>query len=191
MTKPRLTPHCLLVGALLAQLPAAGAATRVYQSKAADGSTLFSDQPSPQAREIDVKAPPPEPVSAAQSPRIPTAAPPVDQDGDKIVYTSLKITAPKNDDVFWFADGPVKVKAQIEPPLAKGHLLVPILNGVAQGDGVAGNEFALSGLDPDTYELVVVIRDANGRELKRSAPVRFHFKRQSLNLPARRPPARP
>lgn len=191
MTKPRLTPRCLLVGALLAQLPAAGAATRVYQSKAADGSTLFSDQPSPQAREIDVQAPAPEPVSAPPSPRNPAATPAIDQDSEQTVYTTLKITAPKNDDVFWFADGPVKVRAQIEPPLAKGHRLVPILNGVAQGDGVAGNEFALSGLDPDSYELVVVIRDASGRELKRSAPVRFHFKRQSLNLPARRPPARP
>lgn len=191
MTTSRLTLHCLLVGGLLAQLSAAGAATRVYQSKAADGSTLFSDQPSPQALEIDVKAPPAEPVGAPLSPRPPAAAPAVDEDNVKTIYTTLKITAPKNDDVFWFADGPVKVQTQIEPPLAKGHLLVPILNGVAQGDGVAGNEFALSGLDPDTYELAVVIRDASGRELKRSAPVRFHFKRQSLNLPARRPPARP
>jgi hypothetical protein len=108
-----------------------------------------------------------------------------------VTYRTLKISEPKNDALFWFADGPVKVQADIVPPLAEGHVLVPLLNGIAQGEGVAGNAFALTDLDPDTYQLVLVIRDAKGRELKRSAPTRFHFRRQSINLPARKPPPPP
>jgi hypothetical protein len=70
-------------------------------------------------------------------------------------------------------------------------MLVPILNGVAQGDGVTANGFNLTGLDPDTYSLTVAIRDAAGKTLKQSTAVRFHFKRQSVNLPSRRPPPKP
>ena len=88
----------------------------------------------------------------------------------------------------WFAEGPVVVSVEIAPPLAEGDLLVPILNGVAQGEGVAANGFNLTDLDPNTYRLSVAIRDATGKTLKQSATVRFHFKRQSINLPSRRTP---
>ncbi len=174
---------------VLALLPMASRATRVYQSTGPDGSTVFSDQPSPQARQIDINLPASDlPPAVPPKPDAPARPQPV---ADKaVVYTTLRITQPANDAVFWFAEGPVKVQAEIVPPLAEGHVLVPLLNGVAQGSGVAAHGFSLTGLDPDTYELVVVIRDADGRDLKRSPAVRFHFKRQSLNLPARRPPPR-
>ena len=177
-----------LVGVTL--MPLTAVATRVYQSKAADGSTLFSDQPSPEAREleIDVPASAPQPTSPASPVE---GAPPAQTESKPaapVVYRTLKITEPKNDALFWFAEGPVRVQTEIVPPLAPGDVLVPLLNGVAQGDGVASSGFALTDLDPDTYELVVVIRDAKGQELKRSAPVRFYFRRQSINLPARRLP---
>jgi hypothetical protein len=172
---------------VIALVPLTSLAAHVYQSKGADGSTVFSDQPSPQAREIDIDVP-----ASAPAPSVggPNALPPKAEPAPAITvaYRTLKIIEPKNDALFWFADGPIKVQADIVPPLAQGHVLVPLLNGVAQGDGVAGNAFALTDLDPDTYELVVVIRDAKGRELKRSSPVRFYFRRQSINLPARRPP---
>lgn len=107
-----------------------------------------------------------------------------------MAYTTLLITEPANDAVHWFAQGPVKVQARILPPLAEGHVLVPLLDGVAQGEGVPASGFALTDLDPGTYQLSVVIRDAQGKNLKQSPVVRFHFKRQSLNLPARKPPPR-
>ena len=179
----RTLAACLTV----ALIPLASFAAHVYQSKAADGSTVFSDQPSPQAREIDIDVPESAPAPAVDSADAPPAkAEPAP--ATTVAYRTLKIIEPKNDAVFWFADGPVKVQADIVPPLAEGHVLVPLLNGAARGEGVAGNAFALTDLDPDTYELVVVIRDAKGKELKRSSPVRFHFKRQSTNLPARKPP---
>lgn len=183
MISLRPVVFCLIV----LTLPMPGHATRVYQSKGPDGSTVFSDQPSPMAQEIDIKLPPP----ATPAPAPPAAAPVPAPDADKkVVYTTLRITEPADDAVHWFAEGPVKVQAQIVPPLAEGHVLVPVLNGVAQGSGVAASGFGLTDLDPDTYELSVVIRDAQGNALKQSPVIRFHFKRQSLNLPARRRPPR-
>jgi hypothetical protein len=176
---------CLAVGLI----PLASFAARVYQSTAPDGSTVFSDQPSPLARELDITVPASVPPQQAADAPVPVKAAPAPT--ITVSYRTLKISEPKNDGLFWFADGPVKVQADIVPPLAEGHVLVPLLNGIAQGEGVAGNAFALTDLDPDTYQLVLVIRDAKGRELKRSAPVRFHFRRQSTNLPARKPPPPP
>lgn len=150
---------------------------------------MFSDQPSPTAQEINIRLPatnPPSPVP----PKSATPATPVPNAGKAVVYTTLRITEPANDAVHWFAEGPVKVQAQIVPPLAEGHVLVPLLNGVAQGSGVTASGFSLTNLDPDTYELSVVIRDAQGKDLKQSPVIRFHFKRQSLNLPARKRPPR-
>lgn len=188
MTRFRLALSCLIV---LSLAPATGVATRVYQSQAPDGSTLFSDQPGPQAREIDINVPSP-PTPPAPAPAGTPAAPAETTPADpgRVVYRSLKIVEPKPDALFWFAEGPVKVQTEIVPPLAKGHVLLPLLNGVPQGTGVEASGFSLTGLDPDTYELVVVIRDARGRELKRSSAVRFHFRRQSVNLPQRQPPPR-
>ena len=58
----------LFACALLIALPLSAAATRVYKSTAPDGSTVYSDQPSPQATEIDV------PPSAAERTRRAIAA---------------------------------------------------------------------------------------------------------------------
>lgn len=174
--------------ALLLAVPDVASAVRIYQSTGPDGVTQFSDQPSPQARELDISVP--TQVPAAQPPGAydkPTATE-TSTAPEAIRYTRLRITQPSNDAVFWFADGPVLVQADIVPPLAEGHVLVPLLDGVAQGEGATGNSFTLSGLNPNTYQLKVVIRDQNGKNLKQSATVRFHFKRQSVNLPARRPP---
>jgi hypothetical protein len=181
----------VLVCLALVVLPVAGHATRVYQSKGPDGSAVFSDRPSEQAREIEIDLPAAKPPAAA-----PVAAPgpsesEPDPNADKVVaYKTLRITQPADDAVVWFAEGPVTVNVEISPPLAKGHLLIPLLNGVAQGAGVAANGFSLTDLDPDTYQLAVAIRDAAGKTLKKSPSIQFHFKRQSVNLPARRPPPR-
>ncbi|WP_372696321.1 DUF4124 domain-containing protein [Immundisolibacter sp.] len=174
---------------LLVAVPATAQATRVYRSVAPDGTVLYSDQPGPGAQEIDVRQPAaivPSPAPAA-APAQPQQQPPAAE--ERIVYTTLRITQPTDDAVHWFAEGPLRVEVEIVPPLAEGDLLVPIVDGIPQGSGVPASSFALSGLDPNTYQLVVAIHDADGQELKRSQSVRFHFKRQSLNLPARRAPA--
>jgi hypothetical protein len=176
----------LLACALLIALPLSAMATRVYKSTAPDGSTVYSDQPSAQATEIDLGPLPPAKAAPAAAPPAAPAKPP--EITKPTVYKTLRITQPTDDSVHWFAEGPVAVSVEIAPPLAEGHLLVPILNGVAQGEGVAATGFNLTDLDPDTYTLSVAIRDAAGKTLKQSAAVRFHFKRQSVNLPQRRPP---
>jgi hypothetical protein len=175
---------CLL---LTVAIPASVQATRVYRSVAPDGSVLYSDQPGPGTEEVDVGQP--AAIVSSPVPQKPAAPLPAPEPKQAVVYTTLRITQPTNDAVHWFAEGPVRVEVEIVPPLAEGDLVVPILDGVPQGAGVAANSFTLSGLDPNTYQLAVAIHDADGKELKRSPSVRFHFKRQSLNLPARRAPA--
>jgi len=175
---------CLIV----LTLPVPGLATRVYQSKGPDGSTVFSDQPSPAAREIDINLPTADGPTAATAPKTTGTTSAPAEAGKTSAYSTVRITEPANDAVHWFAEGPVKVQVQIVPPLAEGHVLVPLLNGVAQGSGVHASGFSLTDLDPDTYQLSVVIRDEQGKDLKQSPAIRFHFKRQSLNLPARKPP---
>lgn len=185
-----ITTRRLLACVLLFALPVSAGATRVYKSTAPDGSTVFSDRPSPQATQIDIA--PSQPAAPSASPARSEPAPePLADPGRPVAYKTVRITQPANDSVHWFAEGPVAVAVDIAPPLAEGHVLVPILNGVAQGDGVPANGFNLTGLDPDTYSLTVAIRDATGKTLKQSAAVRFHFKRQSVNLPSRRPPPKP
>jgi len=187
-----INTHRLLASFVLILLHGSGSATQVYRSTAPDGSTVFSDQPSDQATPITID-PPPAPPLPPPSAAPPAAAAPRDEPAaaDKpTTYKTLRITQPADDAVVWFAEGPVAVTVEIVPPLAEGHVLVPFLNGVAQGEGVAANGFSLTGLDPDTYRLAVAIHDETGKSLKTSPAIRFHFKRQSVNLPARRPPPR-
>lgn len=185
-----VTLRPVLLWLLALTLPALGHAARVYQTTGPDGVPVFSDQSSPQAKEIDIHLPATKPPSpAADAPAVTPDVPAAPTADKAVTYTTLRITQPAQDAVLWFAEGPVNVQVEIVPALAKGHVLVPLLNGVAQGSGVAANGFALTGLDPDTYQLAAVIRDAKGRDLKQSPAIRFHFKHQSLNLPARRPPS--
>jgi len=80
---------------------------------------------------------------------------------------------------------PVTVAASVTPEPAEGDALMFYVDGAPAGSASRGsNGITLNGLERGEHSVAAVVVDSEGRELARSAPVRFH-----LLLPGRIKPA--
>lgn len=168
-----MLPACLLVAA------SGAAAQDIYRSESADGTPVYSDRPVPGSTPVELPVPSTYPAPGA------VPAPPAAVETEAGTYESLEIVAPRQDELFWDGEGPVRVQVRLEPGLAPQHRLYAELNGRQLPAPQQEPEFLLADLDPNSYELRVVVRDGLGQALETSEPVIFHYRKHSLNLPAR------
>lgn len=168
----------MLSGCLLMAAAVAGAQD-IYRGESADGTPSFSDRPAPGSTRVDL--PTPSTYSAPEG----VPAPPATAQADAALYDRVEIVTPRRDELFWDGDGPVRVHVRLEPDLAPQHRLYAELNGRLLPEPQRETEFLLADLDPNSYELRVVVRDGHGKPLEASGPVVFHYRKHSLNLPAR------
>lgn len=172
----------------LAAAVQAGGAAEVYRSTGPAGEPAYSDVPTPGAQPVEIEPPP---VYAAPPPPPPAAGNAGEERAP--AYAMLRIAAPAAQAVHWKADGPLPVVLEADPPLAPGHVAVLEVDGAAQVRAPAGAPLSLpvETLPPGTHALAVVVQDAQGRALGRTAPVEVHIRQHNLNLPARPAPPRP
>lgn len=171
---------CLLAGAALQ-------AQTVYEKRGA-GGTVFSDQPMPGARAIEL--PPPNvmespktapPATPAAPPAAPAAAPAAP--AMPATYRSLRILFPENDGAIASALAVFDIRLALEPPLllGEGHYFAATVDGRAVGRRFTANEFTLPQefwgdappLDNQRHQLDVAVLDRSGKVLKQAEPVRF------------------
>ena len=105
-------------------------------------------------------------------------------------YTSLTITQPAQDQVFFGADAVIIGAAELAGELQSDHTIVFFLDGKrmeAQGESVQ-----LSNLDRGMHFLRAAILDQNGALLLQSPQITFHVREPSIKSPqspqAPRPP---
>lgn len=178
-----------LPGALCALLLAASpAGAQIYSWTDADGNRIFSDQPRPGASTVELG-----PTNVIEPAPVATRPEPVDpppDSGNTSFYRELRITSPVHDSNIRSNEGDLTLVVQTDPPLSGSHLLRVSLDGVLSdsavpGSGAAMHQLTVSNVDRGSHQVAVVVVNARGEELQRSAPVTVHLQRTSLNQPGR------
>ena len=173
----------LLILAGLA-LSLAAASQEIYRWVDKNGVVHYSDQPdSPNAELINVIEP-----NAYEAQDAATAASAggggayePDEEPEESPYSSLSISSPAPDEVFFGADAIVNVSADLQGTLRPEHTVVFFLNGNRKEADGLGTEYA--GLARGSYFLRASILDAAGQPVITSQQTTFHVRQPSINSP--------
>ncbi|NND64610.1 MAG: DUF4124 domain-containing protein [Gammaproteobacteria bacterium] len=171
---------------LLATMPAALAET--YKWVDDEGVVHFSDQPYPDAEEIEISEvqlfSAPTPVSAPAGSSTPnTSEQPAET--SQAGYQSFEITSPVTDDVFHNIGGELGIKLSLQPPrLLSGHQVAIFLDGVLaeDWDSAEFNSGTLKEVYRGEHTITAEVRDANDNTLvKTKNPVTFFVLQRTVN----------
>ena len=164
----------------------------IYRWVDKDGVVHYADQPgAPDAELVEIAN-----SNAYEAvPQESTGGTPDDQPQAPVRYSSLTITQPAADEVFFGADASITASAELSGELESDHTLVFFLDGnrvAAEGEG----SVLLSNLERGMHFLRAAVLDQNGQPLVSSEQVTFHVRMPSINTPqspqAPRPsPAKP
>ena len=162
----------------------------IYRWVDKDGVVHYADQPgSPNAERVEI-------ASSNQYEATPTDLGFGSSSGQPqapLPYTSLTITQPAQDQVFFGADAVITGSVELAGELQSDHSLVFFLDGnrvTADGESVQ-----FSNLDRGMHFLRAAILDQNGALLMQSPQVTFHVREPSIKSPqspqAPKPPPKP
>ncbi len=168
----------------------------IYRWVDKNGVVHYADQPGDANAELVVLAGPnsyeSEPAEAGASPSSSSGG---DGGGDEpLLYESLAIVQPQQEQVFFGADVTVAVEAELGGELRSDHELVFFVDGNRRPASGLGIE--LSGLDRGTHFLRATVLDHIGNPLIASQQISFHIRQASINSPQSpqgrpNPPPRP
>lgn len=178
----------LLFSLLLSSIIALPSFGQIYQSKDADGNPVFTDQPSPGAKPIEIQ----ETNSAGSITPMPAPKKIKPQQPDQI-YSSFSITNPRNG--HHFANGLVafNVNMSISPSLQQGHTIELMINGSVQSKGRSLTR-QVESIERGEHSLSARVIDRKGKTIITSKPVKVSAQRPSqlinnnsgpVNLPSR------
>jgi hypothetical protein len=163
-----------LVLLLLAPLSAMAA---IYKSVDSNGDVVFSDKPSPDAKEI------PEPTpNTVHLPKLPPPEAVKEKKVEKTVYTSLIIASPAANETIHSNPGILSIKLKLTPAL--NTKIGDRVNILVDGYVLLKNSSQLSVEIPDinrgSHRVQAVVSDKQGATLIKSDDVQFFMQRQSL-----------
>jgi hypothetical protein len=157
----------------------------------ADGRRHYSDRPVEGATRVDLpgaqgfataRAAPTAPAS--RSATTPTTAPEAAPS-----YRSFTITSPAQEETLWNIGAILNVQLGINPGLQPGHRIDAYLDGQRVVIGQQAQQFTIPDVFRGLHTMYAVIRDAGGRELRRSPEVTFMVQQTSIANPVN--PQRP
>jgi hypothetical protein len=159
-------------------------AATVYKWTDERGVVHYSDQPHPEAKEMDVKPAPPissVPPTASATPAPPNAnAAPAGP-----IYSLCEIWRPEPDEVF-LNTATMTARIRLEPQLQPGHTVSLSVDGRRVPDlPTTGTEFVISNLTRGTHTLLLLVEDAAYKRQCTSSPVTFHVRQPSVQAPNR------
>ena len=164
----------MLLIALL--LPVSLMAETVYRIVHPDGSVEFTDDPRRGGEAIGIEPVPVVPAFVAP-PSTRVATPPAREASE--AYQSLRISSPQQDEVIWFDGSGVSITVAVQPALQSGHHIRLEMNGETVGESSNGS-FHIPTVFRGTHSLRASIRDAQGKVLKQSDPLSFHFRQHRI-----------
>ena len=159
-------------------------AATVYKWVDAQGVTHFSDQPHPQAEQIDVQpknlVSTPEGAADSASSTTPREPAPAEQG------YRCDLIRPEQDEVF-LNTSTITARVQIEPELAGGDQIAIAIDGKrVQNQPTRGTEFAIPNMERGTHTLVIAVYDPTGKEQRcATSPVTFHVRQPSVQAPVK------
>lgn len=171
---------------LLATLPSVA---QVYTYKDADGNTVFTDQPRPGARRVELA-----PTNRVSSPAAPshrsarsstTAVPAI-----VTHYDMLRILTPLPDAGVQQDDGALIVTVSSDPALVEGNYYRLLMDETPVGDPGRGPVFSIQNVDRGEHKLAAEIIDDRGHVLERTPNQSFFMQRVSLSQKRRMHPCK-
>ncbi|WP_339844111.1 DUF4124 domain-containing protein [uncultured Halopseudomonas sp.] len=186
------THMCWAMSALLISL-AGFAHAQIYTWTDAQGNTIYSDQPHPDSRQIDL---PPTNTLESVVPQMPENRQSAQNQNNNQPgqlsngYRTLEIASPENDEAIRANDGNLTLTINTEPPLSPGHILRANVDGEMRQEAVAGNgqptqRLTLTELDRGSHTVAVVVTNTRGEEVQRSQGITVHLQRTSVLQPGR------
>jgi hypothetical protein len=153
----------------------ATASAQVFRRTGPDGQVHFSDQPGPDAEQVDVT-----PAQTISLPAVPAQTDATEQQEDATSsYTEFTIISPTSEQAVRANDGNVTVQLSLQPELMTGHTIALKIDGE---DGVAintgdGLTVELSNLSRGLHSVEATVLDPEGNELIQTGAVSFNVLR--------------
>jgi hypothetical protein len=161
---------------LLFALAVTAGAQPIYQTTDEDGTPVFTDQPSDDARSVELESP--NVFDLPEAERSGRAVDGEDEgDGDGATY-QVRITSPADEAPVRSNNGDVTITAAAEPQPARQDRYELILDGRAVARGQSGS-FSLEALDRGEHTVRVRIVGPDGGIHGASEPVTFYLMRAS------------
>jgi hypothetical protein len=156
-------------------------AATVYKWVDAQGITHYSDQPHPQAQEIDVQ--PRNVVSSPpQATANSTAAKPAN--GAEGTRYQCAVTRPENDEVF-LNTSTVSARVRLQPNLQPGDQVVITVDGKRLNQPTVGDDFVMTEVERGSHTLLMAVYDRSGKQQLCAASVTFHVRQPSVQAPVK------
>ena len=153
----------------------ATASAQVYKRIGPDGQVYFSDQPGPDARQVEVK-----PAQAISLPPVHRQTGAAQQQNDvSTTYSKFTIVSPTSDQGVRANDGNVTVSLSLKPKLMPGHTVRLDVDG-EDGEQIktgGGLSIELSNLSRGLHTVEATVVDAQGSAVIQTGPVSFNVLR--------------
>lgn len=164
--------------AILSCLPILCSAA-VYKFFDEEGNLVYSDQPGPDAEEVEMA-----PISTIKPRQLPSSINQPASASLSATYTQFAISSPTQDETIRDNNGTISVDISIDPPLNQraGHRILLLLDGNAVSQPVENTAFTLNNVDRGSHTLTASIVDKNDQALI-SDSVTVHIKRHSIQHP--------
>ena len=177
------------VSALMALALATTSYAEIYKSTNDSGGAVFSDIKTNRSNPISL--PPTNTHTPVPTKNLFEDNTTVSELPQTVVYDTLTIQSPSQDQVFRNNADQVGVIVAVTPALQGNHQIQILLNGSVTAEPQSGNQFSLSELPRGAHSISAqVINPSDGSILISSPAIQFHIKNHSiLHFPKPIPPA--
>ncbi len=163
----------------------------VYKWVGPDGKIVYTDQPRPGAKEVELPKFPPPPTAKPAAADKTTPDKKADTSAAPAFpgYKKVTLVKPENDATVRENSGVVDVALELEPAWDPklGHKITVSLDGKNLPEIHTTSQFQLQNIDRGSHSLQVTVNDAKDLPLATSNSVTFHMKRQSVNFVQKNP----
>jgi len=154
-------------------------AQTIYKWTDAKGATHYSDQPGPNAVEVQINA-----QTYAEENSAEASAPPDDTPRAPANYQELQIQSPAQEETIFGASAQINVQLSLEPGLQSGHFVQVTLDGATvSGENSTALSYSLPEVERGEHTLQAQIVDAAGAVQISSASVTFYVRAPSVIKP--------
>jgi hypothetical protein len=169
----------------LALLSGVAMAATVYKWVDAQGVTHYSDQPHPQAQEIDVQ---PKNLVSSQPSASSTGASAAAKPATAAAGTRYQcdLIRPENDEVFLNTSS-VSMRLRLEPNLQAGDQIAVAVDGKRlENQPTTGSEFVVNDVERGTHTLQIAVYDRTWKQQLCATPsITFHVRQPSVQAPVK------
>lgn len=146
----------------------------IYQSVDAEGNKVFSDQPSPNAKQLEIKE-----TNTTKAIEISPRNTIKPQTPKAHIYEQFEISSPRDGSHLVNGLYPFNVNFSTKPALSEGHKIQLIINGSVHSTGSSLTR-QVESIGRGEHSLNAAILDSNGKQLLNAKPVNITAQQPSI-----------